>query len=138
MKSENLCILSELSSKTRNDVIECLKQGRTHPEEIAKKIGITRQAVDVCLLKLYKLGIVDRDAIFPPKKRPKISYRLTERGIILLEDVENVVEKYRDMLEKDFFRAQEDLENQLLNGKISEGIYKKRFAQLKSYYAREE
>jgi predicted transcriptional regulator len=139
MLPENLKILNVLSSRTCNDVVECLKKGRTHPDEIAADIGIKRQAVDVYLVNLYKLGLVDRGSTFPlKKKKPRLRYQLTERGIMLFKDVENLVERFREMLENDFHKAEEDLEVQLLDGKISEEIYRKRLAELKASYMRED
>jgi len=76
MESRNIRILQALASSTRDQIVKCLREGIDHPDDIAKEIGIIRQGVDKHLLELHALGIVDREAVFPPDGRPKIVYKM--------------------------------------------------------------
>ena len=137
MKPENSRVLNMLSTSACNTVIECLRNGRTHPDEIANDMGLKRQAVDPYLINLYRLGIIDREAVYPFKGKPRISYKITEKGIILLKALEDLIARHRDEREHDFRHAWEALELELLDGNITEEVYRKRLAELKSSYLKE-
>src|SRR2546425_11515883 len=69
-----------VASATRLAILKLLQQGFDHPEDLAKKMKIRRQAVDKQLLELFDWGLVDRAAVFPPTGRPRIVYQMTRRG----------------------------------------------------------
>lgn len=107
-----------------------LKAGRIHPDEIAKDLKITRQAVNNHLDTLCRLGIIERAASAPGKERPKIVYSLTSHGLQLLQDMDAALAHYQDLIDNAYQRAEASLDDLLLRGLITEEIYRDRLNKL--------
>lgn len=137
MESRNIKILQALASSTRDQIVKCLREGIEHPDDIAKEIGIIRQGVDKHLLELHALGIVDREAIFPPDGRPKIVYKMSGMGLELYGAIDKLIEDFYLRLKGRYERLKEDLDKRLIEGEISESVYLKQLEKLKSRYIQE-
>ncbi|MFH0816191.1 MAG: hypothetical protein V1934_05190 [Methanobacteriota archaeon] len=123
MQKKAFAILSVMASKSRNDVLECLNAGYTHPSEIAKKLKLTRQAVDKALRALYDLGILDRSAVFPPEGRPKILYTINRAGRNLIRALEDASQNYIDDLDGRLREELAALDAALAEGRMGEEVY---------------
>ena len=116
-------ILSIVSSKSKNDVLECLNAGYTHPSDIAIKLKVTRQAVDKALRDLFAAGLLDRSAVFPPEGRPKILYTINKEGRNLIRALEEAsCNFYKDLDERRKWEMKE-LDTMLAEGRIPEEVY---------------
>src|SRR3972149_412901 len=91
-----LACLEVLASESRQRILALLAKGVDHPEDLAKKLKLRRQGVDKQLMELYGWGFVDRSAIFPAGGRPRIVYRLSERGKDLMTRMAALVGEDRD------------------------------------------
>ncbi|MEE9506532.1 MAG: ArsR family transcriptional regulator [Thermoplasmata archaeon] len=120
-------------TKARLRVIECLQKGMYHPDDIAKHLKITRQAVDPHLQILCNLGIVSRgEGTFEIKGRPRLHFEITREGQKLLDDIENAELIYSDLLEEEYKRKQRAIDDLLLDGKITEEEYRRRVDELRA------
>lgn len=131
MKDYTKDLLSLFSSSTRCKIIEMLREGYDHPDDIAEELGITRQAVDKHLIELHDWGLVERNAVFPPEGRPRIIYELTKECNRLTKTFDKIAEKYKETMIE---RAEEELEKwdiKLAEGEISEKVYKKKIKEIK-------
>lgn len=125
-------VIRELT-KARLRVIECLQEGMDHPDHMAKHLKITRQAVDPHLQILCDLGIVSkREGITEITGRPRVRYGITREGQKLLNDIENAELIYSDLLEKAYKRKQREIDDLLLDGKITEEEYRRRVDELRA------
>jgi len=111
-------------------VLECLNAGYTHPSEIAKKLKVTRQAVDKALRALYDLGILDRSAVFPPEGRPKIIYTINRAGRNLIRALEDAGDGFRSDLDERMREELAALDSALAGKCVSEEIYLRRRAEI--------
>ena len=123
-------ILSLVSSKSKNDVLECLNVGYTHPADIAKKLKVTRQAVDKALRDLFEAGILDRSAVFPPEGRPKILYTINKEGRNLIRALEEASCNYYNELDERKKWEMKQLDTMLAEGRLPEEIYLRKKRQL--------
>ena len=123
-------ILSTISSKSKNDVLECLNAGYTHPSDIATKLKVSRQAVDKALRDLFEAGVLDRSAVFPPEGRPKILYTINKEGRNLIRALEEASANFhRELCERRRWELNE-LDTLLAQGKIPEEVYLRKRSQL--------
>jgi len=134
MEEKTLEILKALSSTTREAVIEELKKGREHPEDIARALKLKRQSVDKHLLLLNALGIVERDAVFPPEGRPRILYRLSDAGLALLDDTHKLAERHWKRMYLAYMAEKRVLDHSLIEEEIGEDIYLARLESMKRRY----
>ena len=134
MDSTAFKLIKALSSDTRMKIISCILEGMDHPDDIAKHLGLKRQSVDKHLLLLYDLRLLDRSAVFPPGRRPRIVYRMSDAGKGLLDDIEEVGKRYRERLNTMYRSEKRVLDMALADGEISEEVYLKNIASLKEKY----
>lgn len=124
-------MLKLFSSSTRCRIIELLGEGWDHPEDLAKKLDMTRQAVDKHLLELHDWGLVERNAIFPPDGRPKIIYERTKQCKQLINTLEKVSKRYKETMISRAQMEMDQLDMKLAEGQISEEVYDKKIAEIK-------
>jgi len=122
------------ASPTRLQILKLLQQGFDHPEDVAKKLKVRRQAVDKQLVELFGWGLVDRAAVFPPTGRPRIVYQVTQRGKDLVDLLEKSAQDFRASFRGDFERELEALEAKLAAGEIAEEMYFKKRKEIESRY----
>ncbi len=127
-------ILRIATTPTRLQILKLLQQGFDHPEDLAMKMKVRRQAVDKQLTELFYWGLVDRSAVFPPTGRPRIVYRVTKRGGDLVALMERAAQDFRASFREDFERELEDLESKLAAGEIAEEMYFKKRKEVEARY----
>jgi predicted ArsR family transcriptional regulator len=123
-----------VASATRLQILKLLQQGFDHPEDLAKKMKVRRQAVDKQLVELFDWGLVDRAAVFPPTGRPRIVYQVTRRGKDLVDLLDRATKEYHDGFRGDFQRELDDLEAKLAAGEVAEEMYFKKRREIESRY----
>ena len=131
MKKRSAAIMRHLSSESCSEIIECLKDGLDHPDDLAKKLNVVRQSVDWHPLKLTAFGIVERSAVSSATSRPRITYRLTPAGRELVEHLDGTIERHFSDIGRKFESLQHELDLLLARGEISEEVYKERTKRLK-------
>ncbi len=130
-----IALLDVVASPSRQRILALLSQGIDHPEDLARKLKLRRQGVDKQLLELYKWGFVDRSAILPADGRPRIVYRLSERGHDLLTRAEALARDFREGILADLQRSVNLLEDKLAAGELGEDAFLKRRKELETRYA---
>ena len=134
MAEDPLEVVRVAASPTRLQILKLLQQGFDHPEDVAKKLKVRRQAVDKQLVELFGWGLVDRAAVFPPTGRPRIVYQVTQRGKDLVDLLEKSAQDFRASFRGDFERELEALEAKLAAGEIAEEMYFKKRKEIESRY----
>lgn len=134
MADDPLEIIRVCASSTRLQILKLLQQGFDHPEDLAKKLKVRRQAVDKQVLELFGWGLVDRSAVFPPTGRPRIVYQVTQRGKDLVDLLEKAAQDFRLSFRGDFERELEDLDAKLAAGEIAQEMYFKKRGEIESRY----
>ncbi len=132
----DLVLLQVIASPSRQRILSLLLKGVDHPEDLATRLKLRRQSVDKQLLELYSWGMVDRSAIFPADGRPRIVYRLSERGRELLERARGLAGEYHEGILSDYQRSLKILENKLASGELDEQAYRNMRRTLEARYQR--
>ena len=135
MDSLDARLLRSLSSETRLEVIRLLKEGIDHPGDLAKEVGVVRQAIDKHLLDMYSMGLVDRSAHFPPTGRPKIVYSLTPRGANLYNSINKLIMEFSGDMRAQHAELKRELDTKLIMGQIGEKGYRKKLEELDSQFS---
>ncbi len=131
MKDFTKDMIGIFGSKTRCEILEMLREGYDHPDDLAEDLELTRQAVDKHLKVLHEWGMVERNAVFPPEGRPKIVYEMTKAGKRLMNTMDKLAERYKStMIERAEYEI-EELDIKLATGELSEKIYKKKVKEIK-------
>lgn len=111
-------LLEAISSNA--DVMDSLREGLKHPNEMAKEFGISRVAIDKRLKKLKKLGLVDPvPSVSRNSDRTVIKYRLSSACLQLLDSIDNDVNEF-------YHCNLRELDILLATRKINEGEYLER------------
>ena len=124
MNKKSTDLMHHLSSSSCRKVLNCLREGLEHPDDISKAMGVVRQTVDWHLLKLRALDIVERVPVSSISGRPKITYRLSQDGEALIGNIEDLVEAHMEKLKEKFNKTHKELDMKLAMGDISERAYK--------------
>ena len=127
-------VIRIVASATRLKILKLLQQGFDHPEDLAKKMKVRRQAIDKQLLELFDWGLVDRAAVFPPTGRPRIVYQATRRAKDIVDLLDRAAMEFRDGFRGDFQREMDDLEAKLAAGEVAEEMYFKKRKELEARY----
>ena len=108
-------LLEAISSNA--DVINSLRDGPKHPQEMAKEFGISRVAVDKRLKKLKELGLIEpKPCVSKNSDRTIIKYELSSGCNQLLESIDNNV--------SDFYNQKlRELDILLATGEMNEADY---------------
>ena len=128
-------VLKVLGSKKRQKILAHIKDGLDHPEDIAKAMGATRQSIDKQVDLMCEIGVVTKEATTPPSGRPRVVLVFTPCGATLLHDLKDVVILHFKKLEKEYTNALEDLDDDLLSGRMSEKAYKEKKDQLSKRFS---
>jgi len=131
-----LACLQVVASESRQRILGLLDKGVDHPEDLAGKLKMRRQGVDKQLLELYEWGLVDRSAVFAATGRPRIVYRLSERGRDLVGKLDTLVREYHEGMRADGQRTLAMLADKLAAGDLDEDAYLKQRATIEKRYGR--
>ena len=136
MDEGELDLLEVVASPSRQRILALLEQGVDHPEDLARKLKLRRQGVDKQLLELHHWGLVDRSAILPADGRPRIVYRLSDRGREFLSRARGLVAEFREGVRADMQVRLDMLEDKLASGDLDEEGYLKKRKEVEARYAR--
>lgn len=136
MDDDPLALLEVVAAPSRRRILALLATGVDHPEELAKKLKLRRQGIDKQLMQLYECGLVDRSAILPAGGRPRIVYRISERGQDLLTRAEALVREYGDAMRAEHQTSLAALEDRLAAGELDEDAYVRRRKEIEQRHAR--
>ena len=123
MRERSAAIMKHMASDTCIRIIQSMKEGMDHPDDICKKLGVVRQTVDWHLVRLSALGIVERIPVSSLSGRPKIVYRLSEDVQKMMGIIDDAVQSHYLKTRKMYEKAIKDLDHELASGKISEAVY---------------
>ena len=115
--------IAEVITPTRIAILHMLRD-KKHPEEIARALNVTRQAVDKHLSLLYILGLVNKE--IGVKNRPMVFYVITPEGEEFIQNFEYLVENHILNMRKRYKEELFNLDRMLVNGEISEREYKEK------------
>ncbi len=130
MRERSAAIMKHMSSDTCNKILQSLREGLDHPDDICKKLGVVRQTVDWHLLRLSALGIVERIPISSLSGRPKIIYRLSKDGENMIDTIDDAVFKHYSKISKRYHDEIKELDMKLALAQISENAYKEKIKKL--------
>ena len=125
MDDDAVACLQVVASESRQRILALLDKGVDHPEDLARKLKLRRQGVDKQLVELYEWGFVDRSAVLTAVGRPRIVYRLSERGRDLLGRMDALVREFHESMRADCQRSLGMLEDKLAAGELDEDAYLK-------------
>ncbi|MFQ6106196.1 MAG: ArsR/SmtB family transcription factor [Thermoplasmata archaeon] len=135
MDSLEVKILGLVSSPTRIQICELLSKGVDHPDELARRLKLSRQSIDKHLLALHRMGIVERSAVFPTDGRPKIVYSLGGPAALLLGRIDDSLRLYAMTKANEYRETLLTLDDDLAAGRLDEQVYRHRRRSLKKQYA---
>ncbi len=117
------------------EICELLQKGVDHPEDLAKRLKMSRQSVDKHLLALHQMGVVERSAVFPTDGRPKVVYAVSAPAKELLERMEESLRMYALTKLNEFHDSMVVLDDDLSSGRLDEEAYLRRREALEAHYA---
>ena len=128
-------ILGLVSSPTRMQILDLLRKGVDHPDELAKRLKLRRQSVDKHLLALHRMGIVDRSAVFTSDRRPRIVYSVSSPASLLIARIEESLRLYAMTKANEYRESLLTLDDDLSAGRLDEQVYEQRRKSLKKEYS---
>lgn len=113
--------LHTLTSSSKMNIIEQLSRP-VSPEEIARTLGMTRQAVDKHLKDLVKYGIVERMWVTGVRK-PRIEFKISSLGTYFYDNLKSFLSDYRSLGSRDFNDRLKSLDLKLMKDEIDSRRY---------------
>ncbi len=135
MQSLEADILGLVSSPTRMQILDLLRKGVDHPDDLARRLKLRRQSVDKHLLALHKMGIVERSAVFLTDRRPRIVYSVSGPATLLLGRIEESLRLYAMTKANEYRESLLVLDDDLSAGRLDEQVYEQRRKLLKKEYS---
>ena len=127
-------ILGLVSSSTRMQICDLLSKGVDHPDELAKRLKLRRQSVDKHLLALYRMGIVDRSAVFDSDRRPRIVYSVSSPASLLIGRIVEALRLYAMTKANEYRESLLTLDDDLSAGRLDEQVYEQQREALEKQY----
>jgi len=127
-------VMNVIASQVRIGILEEIMKGVDHPDDLAKKFNMTRQAIDKHLMFMYSLGLIDRAALYPPDGRPRIVYTVSREGVELVRDIQIRVRRYAEDRWNRYLHEISQLDAKLASGELSEDAHKRLVNRLKKRY----
>ena len=134
MQSLEAEILGLVSSPTRMQILDLLRKGVDHPDELAKRLKLRRQSVDKHLLALYRMGIVDRSAVFDSDRRPRIVYSVSSPASLLIGRIVEALRLYAMTKANEYRESLLTLDDDLSAGRLDEQVYEQQREALEKQY----
>ncbi len=128
-------ILGLVSSSTRMQICDLLSKGVDHPDELAKRLKLRRQSVDKHLLALYRMGIVDRSAVFDSDRRPRIVYSVSSPASLLIGRIVEALRLYAMTKANEYRESLLTLDDDLSAGRLDEQVYEQQREALEKQYS---
>ncbi|MCK4456110.1 MAG: winged helix-turn-helix transcriptional regulator [Thermoplasmata archaeon] len=135
MESLEMDILGLVSSSTRMQICDLLSKGVDHPDELAKRLKLRRQSVDKHLLALYRMGIVDRSAVFDSDRRPRIVYSVSSPASLLIGRIVEALRLYAMTKANEYRESLLTLDDDLSAGRLDEQVYEQQREALEKQYS---
>ena len=80
MEELTTSVLKTLGSAKRLAIINCIRRGFEHPEDIARELDSTTQSIDKQVEMLILTGLVEKKATTHENGIPKVALILTQSG----------------------------------------------------------
>jgi len=116
-------------------ICDLLRRGVDHPDDLARRLKVSRQSVDKHLLALHEKGLVERSAVFPTDGRPKVVYGMGSSAATLLDRLQDDLAAYCQAKRDEFQASVKLLDDNLSSGGLDEEAYLKRRRTLERHYA---
>jgi len=126
-------IIHRLSSKEKRRIIELIKNGVNHPEDIARKMNITRQGVDKHLRELYMYGVVEKYWVVG--RKPRMVYNLTSLGMWMYDAMLSLEKDFIRRANGEFKDILRNLDRDFLSGNLSKEDYLARINEEKKRFS---
>lgn len=117
-----LSVISILTSPAKLSIVEFLNTPKT-PDDIASKLGITRQGVDKQLRELQSYGIVEK-RWFIGYNRPRVEFHMTDIGVNFYKNLDDFITRFRNEGKVSLEEKLRILDIDLLEGSISPTKYR--------------
>jgi len=105
-----------------------------HPDDLARRLKVSRQSIDKHLLALHERGLVERSAVFPVDGRPKVVYGVGSAAAALVDHLGEDLAAYCAAKLDEFRTSQKVLDDNLSSGTLDEEAYLKRRRALEKHY----
>jgi len=133
MQPAEHALLTALASESLWKALELLHQQRSErPAELARRLQVSRQAVDRQLRRAERLGLVEAYERRRTPGRPLRVFGLTGEGRDLLLTEAAVLRTYRELWRIRLAGRQKDLDIQLASGAIEESEFLRRSKALRA------
>jgi len=116
-------------------ICDLLRKGVDHPDDLARRLKVSRQSIDKHLLALHEKGLVERSAVFPVDGRPKVVYGVGSSAAALLDRLRDDLAAYCQANMDGFQTSVKLLDDNLSSGALDEEAYLKRRRALERHYA---
>ncbi len=114
-------IVHRLTSGPKLMLSEMLEKPMS-PEEIAVKLGITRQAVDKHIKEMQSYGILEKIWV-TSGKRPRVEFKLSATGTYFYRSMADLINDYRKHGLEDYENQLKAIDLKLISGGISQSRY---------------
>jgi predicted ArsR family transcriptional regulator len=135
IEPETLAVMRVISSTPRLRILELIALGHDHPDDLAKKMDATRQAVDKHLAMLMDLGFIERQAVFAPSGRPRVAFRVTKGTREMIVEIGRLVGEFRGRIEDGYRSERSDLDRELAEGILDQESHARKLDELKKRFA---
>jgi predicted transcriptional regulator len=122
------------ASPARLEICELLQKGVNHPEDLAKRLKVSRQSIDEHLLALHGKGVVDRSAVFPTDGKPKVVYAVSAAAKEFMDGIEESLKTYIMTRLNEYQDSLVVLDDDLASGRLDEEAYLKRRERLETHH----
>jgi predicted transcriptional regulator len=83
-----------MASKSRLQILDCIRKGASNPGEIAKALNRHRSTIEKHLRVLLKAGIIEKVPSLSKGGQLEIRYRMQEKAGELLTAIQDAVQKF--------------------------------------------
>lgn len=114
-------IVHRLTSGPKLMLSEMLEKPMS-PEDIAGKLGITRQAVDKQIKEMHSYGALEKIWV-TSGKRPRVEFKLSATGTYFYKSLAGFIDDYRKQGLEDYENQLKSIDLKLISGGISQPVY---------------
>ncbi len=114
-------IVHRLTSETKLTLSAMLERPMS-PDEIAEKLGITRQAVDKHIKEMLAYGALEKIWV-TGGRRPRVEFKLSPTGTYFYNSLPSFIEDYRKQGMEDYGNQLKAIDLKLISGEINQSRY---------------